>query len=149
MLVALSVGLIPAHARQVEDQPATPAERVYTTITQDEIAAIMTEEGYSVSTAENGSLVWKVDGYRAVILVADDRASLQFYAAFSDVDAASDKVNEWNRTKRYSRSYIDADGDPVLELDLDLVGGVTRARIVDFLLTCRDSFSTWNAEVVK
>jgi hypothetical protein len=57
-------------------------------------------------------------------------------------------VNEWNRTKRYSRSYLDEEGDPFLELDLDLAGGVLKERIVDFLSTCRQSFLIWYDEVL-
>lgn len=48
----------------------------------------------------------------------------------------------------YSSSYIDKDGDPVLELDLNLEGGVTEKRIVDFLLTSRVSYLAWRKEVL-
>jgi len=30
------------------------------------------------------------------------------------------KINEWNRNKRFSKAYIDDDGDPFLEMDVNL-----------------------------
>jgi hypothetical protein len=30
------------------------------------------------------------------------------------------KVNEWNRNKRFGKAYIDDDGDPFLEMDVNL-----------------------------
>lgn len=49
---------------------------------------------------------------------------LNFYAGFlSKPDLGT--INTWNRDKRFSRAYLDAEGDAVIEMDLDLVQGVT------------------------
>ena len=43
-------------------------------------------------------------------------------------------INEWNRTKRFGRAYLDADGDPMLLMDLDLDdGGLSEALFTDNL----------------
>lgn len=42
-------------------------------------------------------------------------------------------INEWNREARFSRAYVDQDGDAVLEFDLDLEGGVTLGAVHAFL----------------
>ncbi len=49
------------------------------------------------------------------------------------------KINEWNRDKILSRAYTDSEGDPFLQADLDLDGGVNRDAIVEFLKTYRTS----------
>ena len=49
---------------------------------------------------------------------------LNFYAGFS-TSPTLDKINEWNRDKRFSRAYLDDAGDAAVEMDLDLVQGVT------------------------
>ena len=36
-----------------------------------------------------------------------------------------EKVNQWNNEKRFSRAYLDRDGDANVEWDIDLEGGVT------------------------
>jgi hypothetical protein len=56
-----------------------------------------------------------------------------------------ERINAWNREKRFSRAFLD-DGDPVLESDLGLTGGVTRETVVSFLKTFEVSlseFATW------
>ena len=114
-----------------------------------ELKALMQREGYAVETDEDGDLVWKIDGFRALLQVDKKKTAIHFRASFADSAATMARVNAWNKTKVYSRSYLDDDNDPVLELDLDLEGGVTTARILDFLKTCRDSFGPWRSEVVK
>jgi hypothetical protein len=45
-----------------------------------------------------------------------------------------------------ARAYLDEDGDPALESELDLEGGVTRQAIISFLDTFEISlsqFATW------
>lgn len=129
--------------------PAAYAQQVYKSMTSGQIKAIMEGEGYAVSTNDSGKVVWKIDGNKAAMLVGSDGTSLQFYAGFSGGGSSLAKVNKWNKDKRYSRSYIDDEGDPVLELDLDLTGGVTRERILDFLRTAKISFTAWRDEVVE
>jgi hypothetical protein len=42
------------------------------------------------------------------------------------------QVNDWNKVKRFSRAYIDKDGDPALEFDVDLDdGGMSAALFID------------------
>ncbi|QKG71673.1 YbjN domain-containing protein [Erythrobacter mangrovi] len=66
--------------------------------------------------------------------------TLQYYMGFSDAkDTTLDELNEWNRTKRFARAYRDNEGDPVLEMDVDLdFGGIPRANLLE-------TFNTWSA----
>jgi hypothetical protein len=58
--------------------------------------------------------------------------TLTFYAGWSKVKASVEEMNEWNKTKRFSRGYIDKEGDPVIEFDLDLDdGGMSDALFID------------------
>jgi hypothetical protein len=83
------------------------------------------------------------------LFVTDNNQSIKFYSSFKSEDVTLSKVNNWNKSKRLSNSYLDDNGHPVLELELDITGGVTRDRIADFLKTCRLSFSAWVDEVVQ
>lgn len=56
-------------------------------------------------------------------------------SAFADTRATLQDVNTWNQEKRFARAYLDTDGDPVVEAELDLAGGVTIARVKDFIQT--------------
>jgi len=64
-----------------------------------------------------------------------DCKSLIFKAGYNLTDGMSAmKINEWNRTKRFSRAYIDDEGDPFLEMDVNLdYGGVSDGNFQDTL----------------
>lgn len=123
-------------------------DRIVAAVTPAELQELMQDEGYAVTLDNHGVVMWKVEGLKAQLITADDRESILFHAAFDGGNATLKRVNEWNRTKRFSRSYLDEDGDPHLELDLDLSGGVTPERIRDFLRTSRTSFDAWCRDVV-
>ena len=140
LLLASLLGLPAAQAGQ-------PPIIVKTTV--DQLLTIAKDEGYAVSLDDDGDLMWKIEGFRTYLLISDSGEYIQFQTSFEDTEATLETVNAWNQTKRYSRTYLDDDGDPILELDLDLEGGVTHARIVDYLKTCRLSFQSWMNEVVN
>ncbi|MDX2102977.1 MAG: YbjN domain-containing protein [Alphaproteobacteria bacterium] len=61
-------------------------------------------------------------------------ASLTLWAYFpKPAGNAMALVNHWNLRERWSRAYIDEDGDPVLEMDINAVGGIGSANL-DLLL---------------
>lgn len=61
-----------------------------------------------------------------------DCTTVTFYAGWSKVNVSLNQINEWNKAKRFSRAYIDKDGDPVIEFDVDLDdGGMSQALFID------------------
>jgi len=64
--------------------------------------------------------------------------TLQYYMGFSDAkDVSLDKLNKWNKDKRFARAYKDDEGDPVLEMDVDLdFGGIPSENV-------GETFNTW------
>ena len=128
---------------------AAAVDDVVDTISVEELAELMEGEGYAVEVNNDRFVQWKVDGYRCQVFVADDSQAVQFHVSFADGNATLKKVNLWNATKRFSRTYLDEDGDPHLEIDLDLAGGVTQDRVLDYLRTCKVSLATWCDEVVN
>ncbi len=127
---------------------AGPDQEILTSVTHPELLGIMAEEGYAVSLDSDGDILWKLDGYTAFMFISDTQSALQFFVHFQSDSSNLEKVNAWNRSKRYSRSYLDEKNNPVLELDLDLEGGITHARLLDFLKTCKVSFNVWLDEVL-
>ncbi|MFC1512225.1 YbjN domain-containing protein [Candidatus Latescibacterota bacterium] len=128
---------------------AQQSEQVYETISKSQIMSIMQGEGYAVSYDEREEILWKLEGNPTYIYFIDDDQSIMFWAGVESDNTTLRNVNDWNMNARYSRAYIDEEGDPILELDLDLEGGVTRDRIVDFLITCRDSYNLWLDECIQ
>lgn len=126
----------------------TESTEIFREISQRRILEILLSEGYSAEPLTREMVSWRIEGFKAQVLVSEDGTALQFHSSFDDDEANLRSVNDWNKRHRFSRCYLDDDGDPHLALDLDLAGGVTNERIVDFLKTCRLSFSRWIEEVI-
>ncbi|HEY0032145.1 MAG TPA: YbjN domain-containing protein [Devosia sp.] len=62
---------------------------------------------------------------------------LNFYLGFLDLKPTLEVINDWNLNKRFSRAYLDPDKDACVEMDLDLVKGVSPEYL-------DSQFSLWN-----
>lgn len=127
---------------------AAAENRMYTSLSSAQLQAQMQAGGYSFEVDEDGDLIWTLNGYSAYLIIAEDQQSVLLRMSFHDSIATIDDVNGWNRAMKYSRSYIDEVGDPVLELDLELRGGVSAEHIQQFLRNCRDSMTYWVRDVI-
>jgi hypothetical protein len=60
-------------------------------------------------------------------------ATVQFHSGYDfDKPLPLDTINEWNRSQRFGRAYLDKENDPILEMDLDLDdGGLSPALFID------------------
>ncbi|GLQ09319.1 hypothetical protein GCM10007913_12510 [Devosia yakushimensis] len=50
---------------------------------------------------------------------------LNFYLGFLDIKPTLEEINDWNFNKRFSRAYLDQDKDACVEMDLDMVQGIS------------------------
>ena len=107
-----------------------------------QIAAILQKEGYQAKVAGEGSDV-RIDtamgGYTMAVYFygCDDKGkgckSVQFYAGFNPkTNPTLQAMNDYARDNRWGRVYLDKDGDPVIEMDVDLeVGGMSEELFLD------------------
>ncbi len=84
-------------------------------------------------------------GYHVLLLNKFD--DIQLYAVFTGGKVSISRINDWNRTKRFSRAYLDKDGDPVLEADLDFEGGVTNESVARFVALFVQSLESFDAHL--
>ena len=77
------------------------------------------------------SFHFQLDGYN--ITLFDQTSDLQLYTG-SPGKVDVERVNEWNRNYRFGRAYVNENGNPVLEADLNLKGGVTREAVEIFIM---------------
>lgn len=97
---------------------------------------------YTVAWDEHGDPFWTVMWSEIVFTIAaydeqqsGDYASLLFYAGWETAAEISlADVNQWNSQSRFGRAYLDDSGDPAIELDLLLVGGITSQTIEEYIL---------------
>lgn len=98
---------------------------VITTISVGDLRSLLSEMGYEPRSLEGQDNAWAVQmGDRPVLIrIGSEGKNLLLW---SYVQGGSlNKVNEWNKEKRFSRAYLDGDGDANVEWDIDLEGGVT------------------------
>lgn len=124
------------------------SSQLFETIDINELKILMEAEDYNIKV-DGEMIVWKIDGYNSALLFRNNGETLLFYSGFTDAEVSLKKVNDWNRSILFSRSYLDEDGDPILEHTLKLTGGVTQKRILNFVSHSRDLFVSWIQEVIR
>jgi hypothetical protein len=69
--------------------------------------------------------------------------SVQFSMGYAMRNKPSpDAINAWNRDKRWAKAYLDKDGDPFLEMDVNMLGGVS---VKNF----EDTFDWWRLAITE
>ena len=98
---------------------------------------MLREEGFSQSPTDvpNAVLI-KVESLKVFFLVPPAGDHIEALAVFTD-RVTLDRMNAWNKKWMYSRAYQMDDGSSAIQLDLDLAGGVSKERLIDFIKTVK------------
>ena len=123
---------------------ATPVAAQNITADLDQIAGVLKEEGYQAKIDEGDGQRWiesAMSGYTYIILpfgcddAGKDCKSVQFYVAFVPANKPTlQEMNKYAAENRFGRVYLDDEGDPIIEMDIDLeAGGMSRALFLDNL----------------
>ncbi len=121
---------------------------LYTSLTPVQLLDIMRKDGCTVELKDD-VVLWKIHNVNTVLALYDQGSSIQFYVGFNLKNVSLDTLNEWNRSKRYSRTFLDANGQPALQMDFDLATGVPLIQLQRFFATCETSLAYWYEEVIK
>ncbi len=81
---------------------------------------------------EDGTYSFEISGLKVVIFNKGD--TMQLYAGFEG-EVTLSRINEWNKTKRFTRAYVSSKGGACLEDDLELTGGVTEKNVKEWMKT--------------
>ncbi len=92
-------------------------------ITAEQLTGLLRDKGMEGQVNERGNVVVQANNSKIVFFISGQ--TLQAYFGLRGTSANVNTINEWNKTKRFGRAYIDAEGDPCVELDYDLEGGVS------------------------
>lgn len=150
---ALSLCLSPASAQQPSTEEAEAPANLLDASDPESIADLMRTEGFKAElvTRQNGA-----------VEIASESGGAQFWLYFQACEAdftgcevitfssgfdfetaqLPDVIGDWNMA-RYSKAYLDADGDPFVEFNVNMKHGVSPENFVDTLhwfTTEMDSF---------
>lgn len=116
---------------KTEEKGSQRAE-ILTQLSNDELERFLTGAKIGFDQLRPGTYVIQAEGFRH--LLVNHGQSLGMLSAFKTRPTLQ-RTNEWNQRRRFSRAYLDAAGDAVLEADFDLEGGVTQEGIQEFFNT--------------
>jgi len=123
--------------------PSMAAQEVVSEVSTDQLQKLLESMGYEVEQPKEDVLQFAIEGHTA--LAINKKKNVQLYSYFKKQQKKMDlkKVNEWNATKRFSRAYLDEDGDAVIEWDIDLEGGTTSGALKESIRTYRIGVMTF------
>ena len=97
---------------------------------------------------DDNTYSFKAESLRILLFNKSD--TMQLHAGFKLKERVTlSRINEWNKTKRFAKAYLDRDGDPVLEADIELTGGITEKNVKEWFKTyvvCLKAFQKHLAE---
>lgn len=132
--VLLASAAVPAAAQQVI---AKDPQTVVQTLQAEGYAAKLGTDNQGDPMITSSS-----SGSKFVILFYNctdnkDCATIQFRSSYDfDEPVPLEKLNEWNRTKRFIRAYLDEENDPAVDMDIDLdKGGISTPLFIEYLGT--------------
>ena len=114
------------------------AQDVTENVSNEQMESILKGMGLEYVKKEN-TFTFELSGY-GVALTNHQKNCLLY--SYSKTPCSLRKINQWNKEKRFSRAYLDDDGDPCIEADLEFDGGVTRKAICEWIKTFRSSVRT-------
>lgn len=108
-------------------------ETLHKHFSDDELVELLEELGFrAVDKVEDRVLSLRIDGYVHYLYVYDDD-DLQLYFGLTGYEISPLDINEWNRTRRLSRAYLDDENDPVIEADLLANAGYTGKQLAEWI----------------
>ncbi len=98
-----------------------------------EVKQLLRDEGYdSVRITEEGEFRFKAAG-NIYLLYNHEDGDLHLYFGSTGYKLSYEDINEWNRTTRLSRAYLDQEMDLVLETDLLSNAGMTKGMVMQMI----------------
>ena len=123
------------------------AQQMRERITAEQLTGLLRDKGMEGTVNERGNVVVQNGGSKIVFFISGQ--TMQAYFGLRGTSANVNIINEWNKTKRFGRAYIDAEGDPCVELDYDLEGGVSDDSIKVWFDTVTAIVKSFRAHVSK
>lgn len=126
--VVVSLWATPAEAQQLVDANATDVIL--------SVARLYGDANMDTDSLGDPMLVGSINGVNYVAYFygctkGRDCSSIQLRATWSIDFVSLEHINEWNRTTRFGKAYVEEDGDAALEMEVNLDFGVTRDNLED------------------
>ena len=101
-------------------------------VSKQEVADILTQQGYAVEDFNQTMVAVRVGDYLVLVGIngADDDISYLTYLSGVSGDLLGYKfLNQFNNEVKFGRAYVDSDGDVAIQMDRNSAGGVSAENI--------------------
>lgn len=137
--IALAVSLVVGSATALETDLVDATD-------PDEIVNIARGYGSATLGMDNvgdPQVTGRIDGNAYTIFFygcteGRDCTNLQFSSGWISDRVDMAMINDWNRSNRFARAYLDDEDDPIIEMDLNMEFGISRRNF-------DDTFGVWSA----
>jgi hypothetical protein len=127
---------------------AADAATVLQRISSQRALRLLNDAGYTdAKVDQDDDIVAKFGSETVLVLVGSEKNTVMKFRYTTSRKAALSLLNEWNRKRKFTKAYVDQDGDTTLEMDLDFAGGITEARVVDAVRTFAQSLDLFKKEL--
>lgn len=116
----------------LQQQCTATDEKLVRQLDNERLENILNELGLEHRKFRDNGYVVTVKDVKHVLV--NHGRNLQFWVGFTAQPKQS-VINEWNKRRRFSRAYLDEEGNAVIESDLDIEGGVTAGAVREFIKT--------------
>ena len=130
-------------------QPKEAAPVLSPRYSDAELVEILKNDGYAqVKQFKPHVIGIRVNGQTFILFNHKD-GDLQLYYGVRGLKFSYQNINEWNRTRRLSRAYINEEHDVVLEADLLSNAGLTPRHVTEFLKVFTDSVQLFRQFLIE
>ena len=102
-------------------------------LSREQLAVLTRSVGAGVTLRDHVQVLAEFGRLKSFLVYSPKNHVLSGYARFSGFNVDLDAVNQWNRTRRFSRVYLDKNQSVVLESELDVEPGVSTRALQDWI----------------
>ena len=114
---------------------AATSARIFELMPANEFKRILADLNLTGEIDKDGDVTVKLENHTVLVLIGSYQGQVIQFRYSSTAKATLRQINDWNIKRKFCKAYLDNDGEPALDMDLDLEGGVTEARIKDAIKT--------------
>lgn len=102
-------------------------------LSREQLAMLATSAGAEVTLRERVQVLAEFGELKSALSYSPKNHVLSGYARFTGFKVDLAFVNQWNKTRRFSRAYLDKNQSVVLESELDLEPGMSPRALHDWI----------------
>ncbi len=118
---------------------AYAAETIIKKMTPEQLAIIVKDMGAPKIQVENETTIFFSLNNIAIMAEIQGEGTDVRLISIIEMEGSQDtkllRVNNWNKEKRFSKAYVDDDGDIVFEHDVDFEKGITQEQLKQSIRT--------------